>query len=61
MLLAGRSVPIYSGAIYFDDLDPPGEARGLEPILDVCRQDALSGHRHFKLKIGHPAGPPHWS
>lgn len=49
---AGRSVPIYSGAIYFDDLNPSGEAPGVEAILDACRQDASAGHKHFKLKIG---------
>ena len=50
--VARPSVPIYSGAIYFDDLDCSGQARGMEGILDACRQDALSGYRHFKLKIG---------
>jgi L-alanine-DL-glutamate epimerase-like enolase superfamily enzyme len=48
----GRSIPVYSGAIYFDDLDPDGEAPGAGAVLDACRQDADAGHAHFKLKIG---------
>ena len=48
----GPSIPVYSGAIYFDDLDPDGDAPGVGALLDACRQDALAGHAHFKLKIG---------
>lgn len=48
----GRTVPIYTGAIYFDDLNPRGEDPGLQAVLDSCAQDAAAGHAHFKLKIG---------
>lgn len=48
----GRSIPVYSGAIYFDDLNPEGESPGVGALLDACRQDASAGHAHFKLKIG---------
>ena len=48
----GQSIPIYSGAIYFEDLNPDGEAPGTGALLDACREDASAGHAHFKLKIG---------
>lgn len=48
----GQSIPVYSGAIYFDDLNPDGESPGVGALLDSCRQDASAGHAHFKLKIG---------
>ncbi len=48
----GSSIPVYSGAIYFDDLNPEGEAPGTGALLDACSQDASAGHAHFKLKIG---------
>ncbi|MCW8133113.1 MAG: mandelate racemase [Planctomycetota bacterium] len=52
---AGNRIPIYSGAIYFDDLNPQGEAPGVERLIENCRQDAAAGHAHFKLKIGRGA------
>ncbi|MHC4716250.1 MAG: mandelate racemase/muconate lactonizing enzyme family protein [Planctomycetota bacterium] len=48
----GPSVPVYSGAIYFDDLNPEGEPPGVGALLDACLQDASAGYAHFKLKIG---------
>ena len=48
----GPSIPVYSGAIYFDDLNSEGESPGVGALLDACRQDASAGHAHFKLKIG---------
>lgn len=48
----GRSIPIYSGAMYFDDLNPEGEAPGVQALLASCAQDAAAGYTHFKLKIG---------
>ncbi|GAB2480111.1 hypothetical protein GCM10027063_22720 [Promicromonospora xylanilytica] len=54
-LLGGRGsvdVPVYDGAIYFDDLDPQDTPRGIEVLLEECRADAARGYRDFKLKIG---------
>ncbi|WP_159618956.1 enolase C-terminal domain-like protein [Ruania rhizosphaerae] len=54
-LLGGRgerSVPCYSGAIYFDDLDPEDAPRGVSAVLENCAADWSSGYRAFKLKIG---------
>lgn len=48
----GQTVPIYTGAIYFDDLNPNGDDIGLDAIIASCEQDAADGHAHFKLKIG---------
>lgn len=45
-------VPIYSGAIYFDDLDPENNPRGIAGVLSSCQQDYDAGYRSFKLKIG---------
>jgi L-alanine-DL-glutamate epimerase-like enolase superfamily enzyme len=45
-------LPIYSGAIYFDDLDPENKPRGIAGVLTSCQQDYEAGYRAFKLKIG---------
>jgi D-galactarolactone cycloisomerase len=47
-----RQVPIYSGAVYFDDLGPEDNPRGVPGVLASCRQDYAAGYRAFKLKIG---------
>ncbi len=47
-----REIPIYSGAIYFDDLEPPARPRGVAGVIASCRQDYEAGYRAFKLKIG---------
>lgn len=50
---AGAAVlPAYDGAIYFDDLDPDDDPRGLAAILANCLADSGLGYRAFKLKIG---------
>lgn len=46
------SVPTYSGAIYFDDLDPEDAARGIPAVIANCQADYDLGYRAFKLKIG---------
>ena len=46
------TVEVYDGAIYFDDLDPDDDPRGVGVLLDQCRSDAALGYRGFKLKIG---------
>lgn len=54
-LLGGRGpqkIPIYSGAIYFDDLEPPNAPRGVQGVIEACLQDYALGYRAFKLKIG---------
>ncbi|MCZ7648748.1 MAG: mandelate racemase [Planctomycetota bacterium] len=51
----GPRVEVYAGGIYFDELEPPENPRGLEAILAACAQDAEAGHAHFKLKIGRGA------
>ncbi|MFP4056574.1 MAG: enolase C-terminal domain-like protein [Candidatus Brocadiia bacterium] len=45
-------VPIYSGAIYFEDLDPQDAPRGVPAVLEACQQDYRLGYRAFKLKMG---------
>jgi len=45
-------VPLYSGAIHFDDLMPTARPRGVPGVLESCRQDHEEGYRTFKLKIG---------
>lgn len=47
-----KKLPIYSGAIYFDDLDPDDKPRGIAGVLSSCQQDYEAGYRAFKLKIG---------
>jgi len=47
-----RKVPIYSGAIYFDDLETTGKLRGVERLLASCQDDFDAGYRAFKLKLG---------
>jgi len=47
-----KKLPIYSGAIYFDDLDPENKPRGVAGVLASCQQDYEAGYRAFKLKIG---------
>lgn len=48
----GNRIPIYSGAIYFDDLKPDGVAPGVEVLLENCAADEAAGFTSFKLKIG---------
>ncbi|NED98632.1 enolase C-terminal domain-like protein [Phytoactinopolyspora halotolerans] len=45
-------VTCYSGAIYFDDLDPDDAPRGIDAVLANCASDWAAGFRAFKLKIG---------
>jgi len=50
--LGTTPVACYSGAIYFDDLDPEDAPRGIEGVLAACAADHEAGYRAFKLKIG---------
>ena len=47
-----RKVPIYSAAIYFDDLEETGKLRGIDRLLASCQDDYDRGYRAFKLKLG---------
>lgn len=54
-LIGGRgqqAVTCYDGAIYFDDLDPDHDPRGIDAILDNCAADRELGYTGFKAKIG---------
>jgi L-alanine-DL-glutamate epimerase-like enolase superfamily enzyme len=54
--LLGGTNPIankcYSGMIYFDDLDPEENPRGIDQLLRECEYDYNFGYRQFKVKIG---------
>lgn len=44
--------PVYSGMIYFDDLDPTEKPAGIEQVLRNCAADRAYGYRQLKIKIG---------
>jgi L-alanine-DL-glutamate epimerase-like enolase superfamily enzyme len=46
------SMPIYSGMIYFDELEPAEHPGGIDKVLDNCRFDLEHGYRQLKVKIG---------
>ena len=50
-----RNVPLYSSSIYMQDLIPKSKPRGIPAVVAACREDARSGYRAFKLKIGRGA------
>lgn len=43
---------VYSGMIYFDDLDPEEQPAGIDKVLENCRWDYDYGYRQLKVKIG---------
>jgi D-galactarolactone cycloisomerase len=43
---------VYSGMIYFDDLDPPEKPAGVDKLIEECQWDYDYGYRQFKVKIG---------
>ena len=43
---------VYSGMIYFDDLDPADRPAGVDKVIENCRWDYDYGYRQFKVKIG---------
>jgi L-alanine-DL-glutamate epimerase-like enolase superfamily enzyme len=54
-LLGGQGeewVPVYDGSIYFDDLLPEYEARGVARLLEEVEESMKEGHRAFKIKVG---------
>lgn len=55
-LMSGKEKPeltkVYSGMIYFDDLDPKENPAGIDQVLKNCAWDYDFGYRQFKVKIG---------
>ena len=54
-LLGGRGqerVPVYDGGIYFNDLLPEHQERGVARLLEEVEESLKEGHRAFKIKIG---------
>jgi len=47
-----KSTPVYSGMIYFDELEPEEDPLGLDNILKNCHWDYDYGYRQLKAKIG---------
>jgi L-alanine-DL-glutamate epimerase-like enolase superfamily enzyme len=44
--------PVYSGMIYFDDLNPNEKPGGVGNVLRNCAADYALGYRQLKVKIG---------
>ena len=54
-LLGGRGpewVPVYDGSIYFNDLLPEFQARGVARLVEEVEMGLTAGHRAFKIKVG---------
>jgi L-alanine-DL-glutamate epimerase-like enolase superfamily enzyme len=54
-LIGGRGpewVQVYDGSIYFADLLPEHQGRGIARILEEVEQGIERGHRAFKIKVG---------
>ena len=54
-LLGGEgptAIPIYSGMIYFDELEPPANPAGFDRVIENCQWDVDYGYRQLKVKIG---------
>src|SRR5207237_9980765 len=54
-LLGGRGpewVPVYDGGIYFNDLLPEYQHRGVARLLEEVEDSLKTGHRAFKGKVG---------
>ena len=47
-----KNTPIYSGMIYFDELDIEGNAIGFDKLLGNCQWDIDYGYQQLKIKIG---------
>ena len=46
------AIPCYDGAIYMDDLVPEENPRGVDAVIESCKNDYEIGFRDFKVKIG---------
>lgn len=49
---AVKTVEVYDGAIYMNDIIPEDKPQGIESILQDCTYDWEKGYRTFKIKIG---------
>ena len=47
-----KDTSIYSGMIYFDELDHRGTVGGIDKILENCNWDIEYGYQQLKIKIG---------
>jgi L-alanine-DL-glutamate epimerase-like enolase superfamily enzyme len=47
-----KSAPVYSGMIYFDELEPEDNPAGLDKVVENCHWDVAYGYRQLKVKIG---------
>ena len=47
-----KNTPIYSGMIYFDELEPEENPAGMNKILENCQWDIDYGYKQLKVKIG---------
>jgi len=47
-----KNTPIYSGMIYFDELEPEDNPAGMDKILENCQWDIDYGYQQLKVKIG---------
>jgi L-alanine-DL-glutamate epimerase-like enolase superfamily enzyme len=47
-----KDTPIYSGMIYFDELEHEEKVGGIDKILENCNWDIEYGYRQLKVKIG---------
>jgi L-alanine-DL-glutamate epimerase-like enolase superfamily enzyme len=50
--MAQKKTPIYSGMIYFDELEPEDNPAGMDKIIENCQWDIDYGYRQLKVKIG---------
>lgn len=47
-----KNTPIYSGMIYFDEMELKDIAAGMDKILENCQWDIDYGYQQLKVKIG---------
>ena len=47
-----KNTPVYSGMIYFDELEPEANPSGMSKIIENCQWDIDYGYRQLKVKIG---------
>ena len=47
-----KATSVYSGMIYFDELDADGKPTSLDKVMKNCQWDYDYGYRKFKVKIG---------